>query len=68
MTSASRNALRQVLKEAGENERFFDFSDGERLTWMIECAYELGRSTTTSPTVGRVQKPSPCLRNRQTSR
>lgn len=35
MRSASRNAVRQVLKEAGEHDRFFDLCDGERLD---DCA------------------------------
>ncbi len=43
MSKASRNAVRQVLKEAAEHERFFDLSDAERLKWMIALAFQLGR-------------------------
>jgi hypothetical protein len=42
MEYTSRNAVRQVLKEASEHHRFFDFSEAERLTWMIERAFVLG--------------------------
>ncbi|HZL38111.1 MAG TPA: hypothetical protein VFC78_22535 [Tepidisphaeraceae bacterium] len=70
MEYTSQQAVRQVLKEAGEHDRFFDFSDAERLTWMIERAYELGRSEIAARTAARSRnlKPSPCLPKHQTSR
>ena len=44
MPSESYEAVGQVLKEAAEHEHFFDLSDAERLTWMIQRAYEMGRT------------------------
>ena len=35
MNRNSRDAVRRVLKEATEDEHFFDLSDAERLNWMI---------------------------------
>ena len=35
-------AILQVLHEAGNAPHFFDFSDAERLNWMIARAYALG--------------------------
>lgn len=40
---ATRAAVRKVLNEAAEAPHFFDFSDAERLSWMIGRGYELGR-------------------------
>jgi hypothetical protein len=70
MNKEAHDAVRKVLKEAGEHEHFFDFSDAERLTWMIERAYKLGRATTALRTVVHTpgQKSSRCSRKRQTSR
>ena len=42
MNRDTRMAVRQVLNEAAEHEHFFDFSDAERLTWMIERAFVIG--------------------------
>jgi len=36
------HAIRQVLYEAGNAPHFFDFSDAERLNWMIARAFALG--------------------------
>jgi hypothetical protein len=36
-------AVRQVLKEASEHGHFFDFSDAERLNWMIAKAFQIGK-------------------------
>lgn len=70
MANASQSAVRQVLKEAGEHDRFFDLSDAERLAWMIERAYELGRSATAPRSAARARNPKPpaCLPKRQTCR
>jgi hypothetical protein len=63
-------AVRQVLKEASQHEHFFDFSDAERLNWMIARAYELGRSATTSQTDSKKenQEHTAWWSKRQTSR
>lgn len=38
-----RQAAKQVLAEAAAAPHFFDFSDVERLIWMLERAFEIGR-------------------------
>ncbi len=38
------NAVRQVLTEASNAVHFMDLSDAERINWMIERAYQLGRN------------------------
>jgi hypothetical protein len=43
MEIETREAIRRVLKEAGNTPCFFDLSDGERLNWMIGRAFALGR-------------------------
>jgi hypothetical protein len=43
MDSETKEAVRQVLLEAGSAPNFFDLSDAERLNWMIGRGYELGR-------------------------
>jgi hypothetical protein len=70
MDSAAKEAVRQVLNEAAQHEHFFDFSDAERLNWMIARAYELGRSATTSQTDSRneIQECPAWWSKRQTSR
>lgn len=67
MPDTTPDAVRQVLKEAAEHDRFFDYSDAERLAWMIRRAYELGRSsalTTANRNHGRTRevssKPNRC--------
>ena len=45
MCHEKRNAIRRVLKDAAEHERFFDYSDVERLAWMMSRAYELGKTS-----------------------
>jgi hypothetical protein len=42
MNAKAKAATLKVIKEAGNAPHFFDFSDAERLTWMIARAYELG--------------------------
>jgi hypothetical protein len=37
-----KKAAERVLVEAANHEHFFDFSDAERLTWMLERAFEHG--------------------------
>jgi hypothetical protein len=49
--SLKRRAAKQVLKEAADTEHFFDFSDSERLIWMLERAYEIGAEGRTPPAV-----------------
>jgi hypothetical protein len=69
MKNTKADAVRQVLKEAGEHDRFFDYSDVERLAWMIGRAYQLGRLaalTTTKRNHG--QRRNSCLPKAQTSR
>lgn len=43
MDTKTNAAVRQVLKEASAHEYFFDFSDGERLNWMISRAFQIGK-------------------------
>lgn len=43
MDKSIRNVIRRVLKAAFNAEHFFDYSDGERLNWMIDHAYHLGQ-------------------------
>lgn len=43
MKKEAKHAVRQVLKEAAQHEHFFDFSDGERLNWMITRAFHIGK-------------------------
>jgi len=37
--------VKQVLAEAAEAPHFFDLSDAQRLSWMIERAYTLGKES-----------------------
>ena len=62
MNKEAHDAVRKVLKEAGEHGHFFDFSDAERLAWMIERAYALGRrKDRESNTFGKQKKrPARC--------
>ncbi|HEY4364939.1 MAG TPA: hypothetical protein VGN17_28500 [Bryobacteraceae bacterium] len=36
--------VRRVLSDAAKAPHFFDFSDAERLAWMIGRAYAIGRA------------------------
>lgn len=38
-------SARKVLALAARAPHYFDLSDAEKLVWMIECAYKLGRDT-----------------------
>lgn len=42
MDANTKNAVRRVLTDAANTEHFFDFSDAERLNWMLAYAYQLG--------------------------
>ncbi len=44
MQQEAKEAVRQVLSEAGDAPHFFDLSDAERLSWMIARAFVLGQS------------------------
>ena len=44
MNPSSRTIVKQVLTEAVDAPQFFDYSDAQRLNWMIERAYELGQA------------------------
>lgn len=44
MNQNSRTIVKQVLSEAVDAPHFFDYSDAQRLNWMIERAYELGQA------------------------
>lgn len=69
MKDTKADAVRQVLTEAGEHERFFDYSDVERLAWMIGRAYELGRSAALmTGKRNHSQRRNSCLPKAQTSR
>jgi hypothetical protein len=45
MTTRNRKhkAAKQVLTEAANAPHFFDSSDAERLIWMLERAFDIGR-------------------------
>jgi hypothetical protein len=43
MRPESSDAVRQVLREASEHASFAGWSFAERLVWMIDRGYELGR-------------------------
>ena len=43
MDKTIRRVVRAVLKAASNKEHFFDYSDAERLNWMIAKAYIVGR-------------------------
>jgi len=43
MDDQSHAVVRRVLHDAGEHERFFDYSDAERLVWMIDRAFQIGK-------------------------
>jgi len=55
MNQNGRTIVKQVLTEAVDAPHFFDYSDAQRLNWMIERAYELGQAMV-RPT--RVRKSS----------
>jgi hypothetical protein len=65
MEYSSQNAVGQVLKEAGEHDRFFDLSDAERLTWMIERAFALGAQSVEGGALNRQQSHDGAVRQRQ---
>jgi hypothetical protein len=46
-------AAKQVLTEAADAPYFLGLSDAERLIWMLEKAFELGRESTDSRIVRR---------------
>jgi hypothetical protein len=56
MTQSSRTIVKQVLTEAVDAPHFFDYSDAQRLNWMIERAYELGQRQQRSPSKGRTRR------------
>lgn len=68
MKTRHKKAIRRVLKEAGEHERFFDLSDAERLTWMLGRAYQLGQSETSSNSKRAKRETRPWSRRVPTSR
>ncbi len=39
----AHDAVRRVLVEAAAAENFFDLSDAQRLEWMIQRGFKLGR-------------------------
>jgi hypothetical protein len=43
MRPESSDAVRQVLREASDHASFAGWSFAERLVWMIDRGYELGR-------------------------
>jgi len=54
MSDQTSSIVRRVLSDAANAPHFFDRSDAQRLNWMIERAYELGKdsrqSTPAKPT------------------
>ncbi|MBC7784171.1 MAG: hypothetical protein H7144_10055 [Burkholderiales bacterium] len=38
----AKEAVRHVLKEAANAQNFFDYSDSERLGWMLARSFKLG--------------------------
>lgn len=44
---------KQVLRDAGLSEHYWNLSDAEKLTWLIERAYTIG--------VAAAPQPSPTL-------
>ena len=44
MNQKKKTIVKQVLTEAVDVPHFFNLSDVQRLNWMIERAYELGKA------------------------
>ncbi len=38
-----KKLVKRVLSDAARTANFFDYSDTERMTWMIVRAYEIGK-------------------------
>ena len=49
MRPESSDAVRQVLREASDHASFAGWSFAERLVWMIDRGYELGRQDSGIP-------------------
>lgn len=47
MNEQTKAIVKQVLSEAADAPHFFDFSDAQRLNWMIARAYALGKEGVT---------------------
>ena len=45
MNTQAKTVIKRVLVEAADAPRFFEWSDAQRLNWMIARAFELGRAT-----------------------
>ncbi len=51
-----KSAAKRVLAEAAESDAYWDLSDGEKLVWLLERAFELGvRSAKTTRPRGQGQ-------------
>ena len=53
MNQKKKTIVKQVLTEAVDVPHFFNLSDAQRLNWMIERAYELGKTTPSRKHRGR---------------
>lgn len=53
MNRQKKPIVKQVLTEAVDVPHFFNLSDAQRLNWMIERAYELGKTTPSRKHRGR---------------
>ena len=47
MNARTKAIVKQVLSEAADTPHFFDFSDAQRLNWMLARAYALGKQSVT---------------------
>ncbi len=45
MSTQSKTVIKRVLAEAADAPHFFEWSDAQRLNWMIARAFELGKAT-----------------------
>jgi hypothetical protein len=70
MRNECQQAVQQVLEEARRQAHLLKFSDAERLAWILQRMYELGRTAATRLVVPSIQceERSACSRKRQTSR
>jgi hypothetical protein len=55
MNTQAKMVIKRVLVEAADAPHFFEWSDAQRLNWMIARAFEFGKATAKAT---RARKPS----------